>query len=184
MRIRLHLATPSLLACLLCAIGAPALSQAHDLELKVQCLRSNDSVELRVTLRNVGSTDTAVVLGTSVGNGQRYVADSLVLEVKRNQDDEAEPFRPSLGAIFGRIDPWIVTVPAASEFSFVRSASHFSSSHGEPLKIAGSALIRLRLIHRADGQFAGELVGAALVKVSIGEMQTEWVRIPGECHVG
>jgi hypothetical protein len=178
---RLHQNTSLVFASLLFAIAAPALSQAHELELNMQCLRSDDAVALRVTLRNVGSTDTAVVLGTSIGNGQRYVADSLVLEFKRSQGDDAEGFRPTLGAIAGRVDPWIVTIPAVSEFSFERPEEYFFSSRGEPLKIGSGGLIRLRLIR---GRFAGELVGAALVKVSTDQLQTEWVRVPGECHVG
>jgi hypothetical protein len=178
---RLHQDIRLVLGSFLFATAAPVVSQGHDLELRMQCLRSADAVALRINLRNVGSTDTAVVLGTSIGNGQRYAADSLVLDFKRSQNDDAEGFRPTLGAVFGRIDPWIVTLPAASEFSFERPEDYFFSSRGDPLEIGSSGFIRLRLIQE---RFAGELVGAALVKVSTDQLQTEWVRVPGECHVG
>jgi len=185
MRTTTHKTPSRVLGCLLCAIGVAAFAQPHEVELKLQCRASVSAVELRVTLRNIGGTDTAIVLGTSVGNGQTYVADSLELDVKRDNGGVIEIFRPTVAHIFGRIDPWIVTLPAASEFTFARPLGSYFSSAGEPLTIGRNGIdVRLRLIRRTEARFGGELVGADLVKVHVGELQTEWLRVPDACGVG
>jgi hypothetical protein len=99
-----------LLASCLLALGVPVFGGPAQVVLKVQCRASANSMALRVTLQNGSSTDTAIVLGTSIGNGRIYAADSLVLDVRHGQDGPIEKYRPGGGApaIAGRIDPWIV----------------------------------------------------------------------------
>jgi hypothetical protein len=181
----MHQRTLRFLACLLCLIGMPAFGEPQQVELDLQCRASANAVELRITLRNAGPTDTAIVLGTSIGNGQKYVADSLVLDVKRGRDGPVEKFRPDVGNIAGRVDPWIVPLPAASDFSFTRSINTFFSSTGKPPVLGNGSLdIRLTLLRRTEDHFRGELVGPGLVKVFVGELATDWLRVPGQCHVG
>ena len=166
---------------MLCAIGEPAFSEPQELELRSECLASGESVELRITLRNPGSTDTAILLGVSIGS-DRHVAYSFVVDVKSERDDTVESFRPDLGAIAGRVDPWILRLPATSEFSLVRPMSYFFSSRGKPLRIDGDATVRVRIDKSLSERSVFD--GPALVKVFVGEIASEWMRIPGECHVG
>src|SRR3984893_14726983 len=98
------------------------------LTLKATCRTSNGRAELRSTLRNVGADDTSLVLGIAVGNGRRLLPNALVLSVKAADSSatrDFEYFDPSVPAIFGRLDPWIVSLPSASEFSITRPLSHF-----------------------------------------------------------
>ena len=156
-------------------------------ELKVRCQLSAGSPALRITLLNGSTTDTAIVLGTSIGNGRWYVADSVVVEVRRGQEGRVEEYRPGGGppAIAGRIDPWIVPLPAGSEFSLTLPIVRLSSQKGDSLSLGtGEIFIRARVVRHPNDRFNAEMVGPGLVKVFVGELQTEWLRAPAECSVG
>jgi hypothetical protein len=188
MRIRQRLVTQPLLACFVCVLCVPVRAQTAQIAVEVQCHTSADTVGLRVTLRNVGLTDTAVVLGNSIGNGNRYLADSLALDVKLGESAAVEKFEyfdPSVPGVAGRVDPWIVPLPAVSEFSLTRPLSHFSS-HGKPLMPGGNPIdVRVSLNARAERRiFDKDVAGVALVHVLVGEFRSEWLRVPTACAVG
>jgi hypothetical protein len=187
-QLRRRLIIPLLSACFVCVLCPPVGAESPAIAMELACYASAGAVSLRVTLRNVGRTDTAVVLGKSIGNGNRYLPDSLALEVKVAGDNVERRFEysdPSVPAVAGRIDPWIVTLPAASEYSLTRPLGHFWSN-GQPLRFAGKPLdVRLQLNARATEHVLGEdLAGDALVHVLVGELRTEWLRIPTACAAG
>jgi len=163
-------------------------AQAPQIALELKCHASPDAVGLRVTLRNVGLTDTAVVLGLSIGNGNRYLANSLALDVKLDENAVVEKFEysdPSVPGVAGRVDPWIVPLPAASEYSLTRPLSHFWSN-GKRLAGSGKPIdIRVNLNARAEQRgFGKDMAGVALVNVLVGEFKTAWLRVPTECTLG
>jgi hypothetical protein len=174
----------ALLGFLLCGAGTLSYSESHKIELAVQCQGSSlGATQLRITLRNAGSVGTAIVIGSSIGNGQRYVADFVALDVKRDSNSAVEEFRPDLGRIAGRVDPWIVTLPAMSEFSFLQPISgYYSSSTIQPLEIGSGIDVRLRWVAPTNPPFGGELVGGDLVRVFTGEAMTEWLRLRDQCR--
>ena len=165
-------------ACALWAVSALACAEPSAVQLVLRCHVSSD-VDLYIVLHNLGPTDSAVVLGSSIGNGQQYVADALVLDAKVSGSDTVATYEISIPHIFGRVDPWIVTLPAGSEFSLRRPLKAFAS-RGERLTIEPRGRdIRLRLPARTTG-----VAGPELVKVIAEELSTEWVHVPGQCQAG
>jgi hypothetical protein len=174
------------------AISALVLAQTAygkptPVELKMQCRDTGESTALRITLLNEGSTDASVMLGMSIGNGRWYVATSLVVELRRGLDGPIEHYLPNGGppSIAGRLDPWIVPLPTGSEFSLTLPTAKLLTTKGGSLSLlTGESFVRARVIRYADNRNNSEMVGPGLVKVFDGELQTEWLRLPGECGVG
>jgi hypothetical protein len=92
--------------------------------------------------------------------------------------------------IAGRVDPWIVPLPAGSEFSINRPVKQFWSR--DPGKMAratgqlsldgGPLDLRLKLISRPqDRPHGDDMVGAGLVHVMPGELQSQWIHVPEDC---
>jgi hypothetical protein len=168
-------------------IAQAALGEPTTVELKVQCHHLGESPAFRITLLNDGSTDASVVLGMSIGNGRRYVATSLVVELRRGQDAPIEQYLPGGGppAVAGRVDPWIVALPIGSEFSLTQLADKFLTMQGDALRLpAGESFVRARVIRYSGHRYNPESVGPGLVRVFDGELQTEWLPLSSECGVG
>jgi len=137
MHIKVTRIVSSLLGFVLYGIGTLSYSEPPNVELALQCdVSSVGATQLRITVRNTGSTDTAIVLGTSIGNGG-LVANFLVLEVKRDSNSAVDEFHLDL-RVMGHVDPWIVPLPAMSEFSFIQPLGNYWSRGG------GAAHRRLR----------------------------------------
>jgi hypothetical protein len=117
--------TAWLLALTLMQLAAPP--QAN-LSLVLRC--GEQPGEVTLTIRNADQTDTAVLLGIALGNGRWYLPQALVVELKRNGSNEVEELLyQGPAAIAGRIDHWIVPLPAAAAFSLrLRAADFFSTS--------------------------------------------------------
>jgi hypothetical protein len=184
MRIAVTRIVSALLGFVLYGIGTPSYSEPQKVELALQCQASSvGATQLRITLRNTGSTYAQMVLGTNVGNGYRYDATAFVLDVKRHGNGTVEHFRGMSGPIAGQAGPWVVELPAMSEFSFVQPISEFvAPSSGEPLRIGGSAVdVRLHWIAPKDW-LGGETASVNRRNVLAGELTTEWLRVPDQCH--
>jgi len=163
-------------------VGARSYSEPNPVELALQCQTSAGTTQFRITLRNTGSTNTQVVLGVNVGNSVRYDADYFVLDVKRDANSAVEQFHPGHGQVAGPAWPWVVPLPAMSEFSFLQPISGFHSlSNGETLNIGGSAIdVRLRYV-APKNWLGGETLTVNRRNVFTGELTTEWLRVPGQC---
>jgi hypothetical protein len=183
MRIRVTQLASALLGFLLGGIGTLSYSEPNGVELALQCQTSAGTTRFRITLRNTGSTNTQVVLGVNVGWGQRYDANNFVLDVKRDGNSAVEELPGPEGPIIGPAGPWLVPLPAMSEYSFLLPISKFwSSATREGLKIGGSAIdVRLHYIAR-EHWFGGETSAANRMNVFVGELTTDWLRVPDQCH--
>ena len=173
----------SLLTWVVCP---PAFAQLPGIVIALDCNRSDARVELRMSVRNDSAKDSAVVMGNSLGNGRRYLADSFALEVKRGGSAAIEVysyFDPTVGVIAGRLDPWVIQLPALSSFSLTRPIGHFWSA-GAPLTLdRGDVDIRLKLSARADTRLSDlHAFGLAPENLFTGELSAQWRRIPTDCR--
>ena len=189
MNIRRPFVTQLSTAFVVCVLSVPARAEIPRVAVELECHASADAVDLRITLPNVGATDTAVVLGNSIGNGSRYFADSLALDVKRNGSSAPERFQYSdpsgPAAVAGRVDPWIVPLPAASKYSLTRPIDHFWSDGKRLTRSWEPMELRIYFNARADQRsFGKDVAGEALVNVVVGQFTSEWRRVPTDCVVG
>ena len=108
------------------ALDVSAQPQDSALEIGFSCDRDAGSIAFTMTFRNLGSTDTALLIGAILGNGRKYLASELALEV-RSADGSARYsyVDPSVPGIAGRRDLWVVELPAESSFSITRPWNPF-----------------------------------------------------------
>ncbi len=172
----------------LCSLAcAPvAFAQANRaVRLEVQCVGPQSLSEVVVTLNNTGSTGTAVVLGTRLGN--IYLAKTLSFEARFAEGGKFDNFiydNPAFtNNTTGREDPWIVPLPAHSSYSVTISGNHFVSGAGERMdEVAGIADLQLRLTGSKIEPVNLDMRGLANWEVLIADMQSTAVAIPEDCQ--
>lgn len=185
MRTGLRAGSSVVLAFLLCAGAMPGTEKTPHVELGLQCIASANVPELRISLRNTGIGDANVVFGITLGNGRAYHAAALILEVKRRDGDTVERFQiaDSTPRVAGRLDPWIVPLPAGSEFSIARPIGLFRSPDDKPLSIGSPLELRVKLVSRREDRPRGDdAVGPGLVHVVPGDLQSAWISVPESCR--
>jgi hypothetical protein len=111
----------------------PAAKQASSqVRLSISC---QDSKYLTATVSNSGPEDTAVIFGTVLANGRKYLVDGLTLQVKPADKGRGEEYgyRPLdyPAAIGGRLDDWITSLPVGGAYTMTLEASQFWSSQFE-----------------------------------------------------
>ena len=87
------------------------------------------SSEVTLTIRNADQTDTAVLIGMALANGRWYQPRELVMELRRNGSPDVEELLYN-GAtnIAGRIDHWVVALPAGATYALTLRAAEFAST--------------------------------------------------------
>jgi hypothetical protein len=157
-------------------------SQA-DLSLSVSC--GSKPNEVTLTILNQSTNDTAVLLGSADGNGDRYLPAELVVEVRRAQSAEFEPlvYAGVGGVTGGRTDHWIVTLPARATFTlplrttdFAANTPGFKSLTGPPEEL------RVRLTGRAiTADLSLDMAGMKLWRLWTGTAVSNGLRVAADC---
>lgn len=178
-------------ACSIAIIAAPATALAAPADmpsaaqLTLQCLSASTAPYLRITLRNSGEKDVNLLLGISLGNGHSYHASALYLDVRGRGSDVIDNFQltDSHPDIAGRVDPWILALPMASEFSMTRSLGDFSRVMAPLVMDRAPMDLRLRLVSLPQyrPRVGDDTVGPGLVHLMPGELQSTWIRVPEDC---
>lgn len=167
------------------AFGPAALAQANrGVTLGLQCRGQQGLGEVVAILNNTGSTGTAVVLGTRLGN--IYLASTLGFEA-RLADGRFQNFSYDNPAFTnnstGREDPWIVPLPAHSSYEVTISGNHFVSASGERMdEVTDISDIQLRLTGRKIEPVNLDMRGLANWEVLITDMQSTALAIPDDCR--
>jgi hypothetical protein len=104
--------------------------------------------ELVLTARNSGSTDTAVLFGLAFANGRWYEPRELIVELTRTGHAEPEDLVYNGAAgVAGRIDHWVVALPARAAFSLTLRSSDFASTT-QPVSTGQPETLTVRLTGR------------------------------------
>ena len=161
------------------AASALGQSQNDTLGFGFSCEVTSGQIELTITLRNLGAVDKSAYFGVIVGNGKKYLTNELALDVKdAHGTTRYRYFDPSVPAIAGRLDPWVITLPANSSFSIVRPANHFWVD-GAPLSEERDPFeVRLLLVAR---KVPREFL-IPNFRAFVGELRSDWLRIPSGCR--
>ena len=124
-------------------------AQQGELTLTLECL---DSMHIRFAIRNLGETDTALKLGSVVGNGMKYMIDDLQLRQRIPSGEVSEHHywpRRYPSAIGGSLGEWIQAIPARSSYIMSAEASDFwRGASGRVTSFAAGAELSLRLTIR------------------------------------
>ena len=114
------------------ASECPTNAQLSDsIHLEFSCSVGSDrKADLFASLVNDGDSHSAIRVGMRLGNGLSYHSDSLSIEAIEVTDEggaSSTRFDYLPRPIGGRIDPWIVPLPAGARYSWVVAADQFSS---------------------------------------------------------
>ncbi len=123
-----------------------AISRSAELTLTVEC---RDARHIRFEIRNVGASDTAVVLGSVIGNGRRYVIYRLDLIVTVPGAASTEHHywpRDYPAAVGGTMGEWVHPLPIRSAYALSATPDDFfHSPRGRLTAIPAGAEWSLRL---------------------------------------
>jgi hypothetical protein len=143
-----------------------------------------DTSALAVTLQNPGTADSAVVLGITLANGRVYLPTGIRVRVRRPADmREHEPLynNPTRG---GRVDSWVVPLPAGSSFTFLVPVRHFISptTYTADFKrfVAGGEGLDLRVVLDARPIEFGP-ADMRLLRVWVGPLASNQIHVPNHC---
>jgi hypothetical protein len=161
--IRVWAAVAWLLVMALSSMGAdneaPADAKAVDgLRIRLQLPATEKGKKLppqcEVVLENVGESDLNVNLGSSLANGKSHHPTALRL-LALSKGNKTRTLIYSI-RVAGRLDPYLVPLPAGSSYTLRIAFDKFSDSEtGEPIDLT-----------RKDYRIAAEFVGEAVSKIN------------------
>ena len=148
-----------------------------NVSLRLDCVAPD---EIRLTVANKGGTDTAVVFGYVLANGGRYVP-TIVLTVSRPGTSEPQVLRyhpvDLPGGTTGRVDPWILPLPAKATFLFDLRTIDFVSTT-ERLKAVPTDRLQIRFVAEPIRDMAkSDMPGMGLWRVWTGQLESNPIQM-------
>jgi len=101
--------------------------------------------DVRLSIHNFDQTDTAILIGIALANGRWYLPRELVIELRRSGSTEVEELvynGPT--SVAGRMDHWVVGLPAQASFTLtLRAADFIATSPARVVSPAEELKVRL-----------------------------------------
>ena len=173
-----------LLAVFATTVAAQVPAQAGPLRLVLECSQASE-LTFRFTVQNVSAAPTAAVIGTILGNDQKYLPDHLEMTVRRAGVSDTNLKYSVGGVVGGRLDPWLVALPAGASYSVAVPARYFrlgTRLAQEPFVVP--AELQLRLTTREVGKPQNDLQGLSFIHVWVGTLTSDWIQFPKDCRPG
>jgi len=165
---RLHLTWS---AALLVAAALLQITGAHAQPQPITLTAACSDAGMTLTIRNAGPDDTAVMIGTVLANGRKYLIGELKLSATFPDGHVSgytysPPDYPA--AIGGRLDPWMLTLPAGASYVMPVTPSQFRTSALGRLAAwpdPGRVQFTLRLMDPGRENVSPDAAGLLLMKV-------------------
>jgi hypothetical protein len=149
-----------------------ARAQSTPISLVFAC---EGSQRMTATIRNVGTDDTAVIFGIALANGAKYLVVDMTLQIT-SSDGKVHGgqyhYYPSHypSGIAGRVDDWIVPLPAGASYTLAFEPADFLVGPGKGrLKALPQGRLSLRLpIRSPTATPNSDVVGLKLYRVWTG----------------
>src|SRR5262249_27694314 len=104
---------------LLAVLSNPSAAQtaADPLRLGFECQHGAEDT-FRFTIQNLDRDATTLVIGSILGNDQKYIPGRLILEVRHPGEPEVSLtyVDSTVPGVAGRIDPWVIGLPANATY--------------------------------------------------------------------
>ena len=116
------------------ATGPPIPLQSPESPPVTLTLECVDSSTIRFEITNVGTTDTALPLGSALANGRKYMIDKLNLRMKPtngNGTDYHYSPRDYRSVTGGRFDQWFQAFPAGASYRMSAKLEDFFGFSGQ-----------------------------------------------------
>jgi len=165
------------------AVPAAAQTGADPLRLALECTQASE-LTFRFTMQNVSTVPTAAVIGVILGNDRKYLPGNLELTVRRAgmADTNLSYVDLSVAVVGGRLDRWLIALPADASYSVAVPAKNFrlgATLRQEPF--VAPADLQLRLTTQENGRHNPDVQGLSLIDVWVGTLTSAWLRFPGQC---
>jgi hypothetical protein len=136
--------------------------------------------QCEVTLENVGDTDLNVKLGFSLANGKSHHPAALRLLVRGKGNKTRTLNYAALPGVVGRVDPFIVPLPAGSRYTLrCKFAKYADSETGDRIDLtAKDYWIAAELLGEAVTNTNLDVRGLALIPCWQGKVRSNEVRLP------
>jgi hypothetical protein len=113
-----------------------------------------------------------------VANGKKYLPDEVSAEAKdANGTRRYTYFDPSVPGIAGRVDPWVMPLPANSSFSMVRPLDHFFDGGSQLSERHEPFEFRVRF----DARPVPEEFSIPGFRSFVGDLRSDWINISSDC---
>jgi hypothetical protein len=158
-------------------------AQTAPLRLLLACSQASELM-FRFTMQNVSAMPTAAVIGSILANDQTYIS-MLELTVRRAgiPDVTLTYVDPIAVGVDGRLDPWLIALPANASYSVTVPARNFRLPPNLTKELfVAPADLQLHLATREVGRANLDMQGISLIHVWVGTLASDWVRFPGDCH--
>jgi hypothetical protein len=177
-RFQLSLDLAILVAFATVGLRAGPQTPTDQLLLTLACERPSD-LTFRLTLHNVSTVSTAAVIGTILANDKKYLLGRVAFTVTRAgvADSTFDFFDPSVPTVAGRVDPWLIPLPAGASYSVV-----VSIPEGFRELLAGIADVRARLTTRENRNPNLDVQGLRFIHVWIGTLISDPIHLPDACR--
>ena len=148
------------------------------LRLTLECEQAS-RLTFRLTLQNVSTEPTAAVIGTVLANDKKYLPRSLAFTLKRTgvADTTFDYVDPSVSVVGGRVDPWLVPLPAGASYSVV-----VSIPSGLRESFASPAEVHVRLTTHEIGNPNLDVQGLRFIQVLVGTLTSDRIHFPESCR--
>ena len=171
------------LLCVGIAICAAAQTPGAPLRLSLEC-QQKPELAFRYTIHNVSNHPAAAVIGIVLANDKKYLPGPLHLTVRRaGMPDVDLTYVDPTGAIAGRLDPWLVTLPASASYSAVVPARYFLAlAENVNETFSAPATLQLRLTTQKVADLNPDMIGLQLIRVWIGTLVSDRLQFPRQCR--
>ena len=165
-------------------LQAGSTGRVAPLRLVLACSQASE-LTVRFTIQNVSATPTAAVIGTILANDKNYLPAHPKLTVRRAgvPDVNLTYVDTTVPGVFGRLDPWLITLSPDASYSITVPAQNFRHTPSltkEPF--SAPADLQLQLVTREVGDTNRDMQRLSLIHVWVGTLISDWVRFPSDCH--
>jgi hypothetical protein len=166
-----------LVSLIACVPVADAQSQAAQPDLVLACQEASPPT-FGLTLQNTASVPTAAIIGTILGNDKKYVTAEIDFTISRPRaaDVNFRYFDPSVPAVGGRLDPWLVQLPPGASYTIRVTVPQ---GYRDLFETPGA--IRVRLTTHELGRVSSFLQDLQFIHVWIGTLTSNSVAFPSDC---
>jgi len=137
----------------------------------------------RLTIQNVSAAPTAAIIGTVIANDRWYVLQHVSFTLSRRGDPDvsfeySDPSMPA--AIAGRLDPWVIQLPAGASYSVLAPVRDQSEPFSRPAQVRVTLTTQMfkdRTNHGPDTE------PLSLLHHWVGTVKSDPVAFPLACRV-
>ena len=167
----------ALIAFIVSAVVIGAQSQTAKPDFVLAC-QAAATPTFGLTLQNTSSEPTAAIIGAILGNDKKYVTSPVDFTVSRPgaADISFRYFDPSVPAVGGRLDPWLIQLPPGALYTIrITVPRRLTDVFATP------GTVRVQLTTTELGRVSNFLQDLRFVHLWVGTLMSNPIAFPDDC---